>query len=110
MGGDRLLLSDLPERRTVRDASGTEWQVWEVHAMLEERRRSRERRQSRGPDRGRRTNAVDVAGLVRESLGGWLVFRSSGERRRLVPVPWHWETMSDEALVAALRDATHTRR
>ncbi len=110
MSNVRLLLTDLPHRRTLRDPAGEEWVVWEVHAALAERRASRERRRRRDAARDRRENVVDLAAVVRESLGGWLAFRGRRERRRVVPIPHGWESMSDDELLALLRSAPATLR
>jgi hypothetical protein len=37
---------------------------------------------------------------------GWLTFESKSERRRLAPIPPHWEDLSDAGLRALLKEAT----
>lgn len=36
--------------------------------------------------------------LPPEMRAGWLVFDSTGERRRLTPIPADWETLPDQRL------------
>ena len=59
--------------RTFTDRSGVEWQVWDVRPAY----------------RGM-TNA--------DLEGGWLVFRSEFDKRRLCPIPAEWENYSVEQL------------
>ena len=59
--------------RTFTDRSGVEWQVWEVRPAY----------------RGM-TNA--------DLKGGWLVFQSEFDKRRLCPIPTDWESLSVEEL------------
>ena len=87
--------------RTFRDTHGQEWEVWEVHPTLTERRVSTqpvlvERRRN---DQGR-------VSLPRQMRTGWLAFQSTAERRRVVPPPDSWEAMSDAELVDLLQQAT----
>jgi hypothetical protein len=97
-------LSDMAYR-TFRDASGVEWQVWEVHPTLAERRVLRERRAAaRGVPERRIRNEPRTA--VRNDLRyGWLAFRSRVERRRRAPIPPGWEAFSDEELSEVLERA-----
>ena len=86
--------------REIRDAHGVRWEVWQVTPTMAERR-------------------ADVVGLLylkkerrlRVALrvllgaafrGGWLAFKSSDERRRLVPFPREWNTFSDSQLLGLL--------
>ena len=95
--------------RTVSDADGTEWQIWEVKPVWTERRAADRRSpdsQGQPPSEERRTNtdrrgAFDPA-RPRISPGlesGWLAFASSTERRRIAPAPQGWEDLPDDALV-----------
>jgi hypothetical protein len=76
--------------RSVLDAAGVAWQVWEVRPSWA----------------GRTTPAKGVpsVGATRPSLaphleGGWLAFQSArGERRRIVPIPAGWETLDEPGL------------
>lgn len=89
--------------RTFSDSRGIEWTVWEVvpHGIKVDApdRRSQVRRvqadEHDGAERRRRQRRLGIApGLE----GGWLVFRSKGERRRLAPVPVDWDYVDDTAL------------
>jgi len=39
--------------------------------------------------------------------GGWLVFQSAREKRRLVPIPPGWASMSDAQLLELLGRSTY---
>lgn len=100
--------------RTFTDRTGTHWDVWDVVPQWADRRTGNERRrvkledvpdppvldQRRGDER--RTGALpDVAPRVKighDFSGGWLAFESRGERRRLSPIPPHWESAPDSEL------------
>jgi hypothetical protein len=90
------------DTRTFVDVMGTEWQVWEVYPRLIERRLLRERRAARRGSEERRQVPVGRPTLPRQILGGWLAFQCKHERRRLLPVPDEWETLSDRDLQALL--------
>jgi hypothetical protein len=99
--------------RTFTDASGLEWQVWEVHPgafvpdaapdrreapapepVIERRSGTEQRRQPRHP------------ALVRPGFeAGWLCFQAGPAVRRLAPVPPDWELASDAELEAYCRRA-----
>lgn len=81
------------------DADGVQWEAWEAHPCLLERRANRERRNAArgGPDRRRRA----LPGYQR----GWLVFRSESGRRRLRVIPEGWWAYSEEGLRALLEKA-----
>ncbi len=94
--------------RTFRDPNGTEWQVWSVvpgARTSEERRAGFDRRspdpvlRARGGDRrehpDRRRPAV---ALPPQLLEGWLIFEAPGERRRLTPIPPHWDALPEPDL------------
>jgi hypothetical protein len=72
--------SNLMSHRTMRDSAGVEWNVWDVKPGILDRV-------------GRRLT-------LRPSMaGGWLAFESStGEKRRLTPVPDGWEEFPDAKL------------
>jgi hypothetical protein len=84
--------------RTFRDSSGVEWQVWEVHPTLAERRLSQERRQGGRTTRERRVKYQPRAITRADLMLGWLAFKSAHERRRRAPIPPDWESFSDEEL------------
>ena len=81
--------------RSFRDASGVEWQVWEVHPSLAERRAHRDRRADRREVSDRRRVQLPRADLPEDLRQGWLAFRSAFERRRRTPIPPGWESLSD---------------
>src|SRR5213078_4326673 len=72
--------------RHFRDEAGVEWKVFLT---------------ARGSDAVSREHSLPEA-----FRGGWLVFESAGEKRRLAPVPANWETRSDDALAALCAKAS----
>lgn len=98
--------------RTFTDAQGTEWQVWDVspHALEEDRRSGDDRRTPPPGERDPERRAPDErrAGEERRSRPrlvvradqekGWLVFERAGEKRRLIPIPAGWQTLSEQEL------------
>lgn len=95
--------------RTFVDGNGSYWQVWDSQPTKMERRMSADRRQPRyyawggterrsGTDR-RTTNQRRI--ILSEGYGaGWLTFESLSEKRRLIPIPAHWEDLSQGELRA----------
>jgi len=93
--------------RTFVDGNGSYWQVWDSQPTKMERRMSADRRQPRyyawggterrsGTDR-RTTNQRRI--ILSEGYGaGWLTFESLTEKRRLIPIPAHWEDLSQAEL------------
>ena len=70
--------------REFSDDAGTPWQVVQVE-----------------PD-----SAGDRPDLLPPSMrGGWLVFDSRGERRRLSPVPADWESLPEQRLLMLCESA-----
>lgn len=92
--------------REFRDERGRTWQVCDVRPMYIERRSGIDRRRTARPGkpdrRQRRQPRMMVAPRFR---GGWLVFDTRGERRRLGPIPQGWEYWDDHELRSLLRDA-----
>jgi hypothetical protein len=88
--------------RTFRDAAGAEWQVWEVHPTLAERRVLRERRTAARGAPERRTRNEPRTGVRHDLRYGWLAFRSRAERRRRAPIPPGWESFADDELRTVL--------
>ena len=102
--------------RTFVDDKGVPWEVWEVRPQWADRRVGLDRRtrsaddgdvdppvleQRRTPDRRK----GESTGLRRVKLAdgfsdGWLTFESGPERRRLSPIPAHWELAPAEELSA----------
>lgn len=91
--------------RAFRDSSSVEWEVWEVRPTLLDR-----------PVFDRRAEPRDGAPRTEEWLlpkagmsQGWLLFESSTEKRRLVPIPEDWSEMSEEQLELLCGQATPVR-
>lgn len=106
--------------RTFADRNGSYWQVWDSLPTRVERRSEKvERRRPRtlpwngaerraGSDR-RVTNQRRI--LLTQGFGsGWLTFESLLEKRRLNPIPSHWETMSEPDLRALCEKARRVER
>jgi hypothetical protein len=72
--------------RHFRDEAGVEWKVFLT---------------ARGSDAVSREHSLPEA-----FRGGWLVFESAGEKRRLAPVPANWDTLSNDALAALCAKAS----
>lgn len=106
--------------RAFTDANGILWQVWEVIPQWADRRNGTARRgaddradvdgpvleQRRVPDR--RRGLPDRFPRVRLGNGldgGWLAFESTGERRRLSPIPSGWDQASESELERLCRRA-----
>lgn len=97
--------------REYKDASGVTWQVWHVvpttrttaHVVANERRKRTDADFS--GDR-RRKQFTLTPGME----GGWLCFESSGEKRRLAPVPEDWESCGDAVLAGYLASAAPVSR
>ena len=94
--------------RTFVDRDGAYWQVWDSQPTKVERRVSdadRRRRQNfpwRGSERrsgmDRRTVSQRRITLSEGYGRGWLTFESLQEKRRLIPIPAHWEDCSQAEL------------
>jgi hypothetical protein len=97
--------------REYTDASGVTWQVWHVvpttrsavPTVSNERRKQSEADYS--GDR-RRKQFTLTPGME----GGWLCFESTGEKRRLAPVPSDWDSCGDEILGKYLSSAAPVSR
>lgn len=111
--------------RTFVDTVGVPWQVWEVRPQWTDRRTSGERRvhslddddvdppvleRRRNLDR-RKGDGVNLrrVKLSEGFSGGWLIFESERERRRLSPIPSDWENVPAEQLSALCSRATPPR-
>ena len=94
--------------RTFVDRDGAYWQVWDSQPTKVERRvteADRRRRQNfpwRGSERrsgmDRRTVSQRRITLSEGYGSGWLTFESLNEKRRLIPIPAHWEDSSQAEL------------
>jgi hypothetical protein len=106
------------------DKKGETWDVWLVLPTSAERRRverraaanagdssyAGEERRGRVPDR-RMTRAARRSPIDKEFSNGWLCFEShSGEKRRLVPVPENWESLSVPELLKLCSEAKRVVR
>ncbi|HEX4682433.1 MAG TPA: hypothetical protein VH277_06995 [Gemmatimonadaceae bacterium] len=70
--------------REFADANGVQWKVW---------------------------NTIPIAtGVAGSMQNGWLTFASSGERRRLAPIPAGWEAAAPERLCLYCDDAERLPR
>jgi hypothetical protein len=111
--------------RSFRDASGREWEAWDVIPRLAERR-VEQRRQDETPaadapqmetseEAERRVrNERRQVGQRRVMLGGlergWLCFEHATEKRRLAPIPPDWPRCDDERLDRYCQAAKPIRR
>jgi hypothetical protein len=103
------------------DDKGESWDVWLVLPTSAERRKverraaagagsggnayAGEERRGRIPDR-RMSRSGPRSPIDKEYNQGWLCFESSsGEKRRLVPVPEKWEQMTSPELIKLCRTA-----
>ena len=94
--------------RTFVDRDGSYWQVWDSQPTKVERRASAtDRRTTRylpwdGTERrsglDRRVTTQRRITLSEGYGSGWLTFESLEEKRRLTPIPAHWEELSQGEL------------
>lgn len=94
--------------RSFRTADGVPWQVWNVVPGLRnaaERRAGYDRRSPdpviryAGPERrASRDRRQPPQFLSAHLAAGWLAFESPTEKRRLAPIPQHWEQLADAEL------------
>jgi hypothetical protein len=106
--------------RTFVDRDGSYWQVWDSQPTKVERRIASEdrRRQKLFPWREaerrtgneRRTTTQRRITLSEGYGGGWLTFESLSEKRRLIPIPSHWEDMSQGELRVLCEKAKRVAR
>lgn len=76
--------------RSIKDATGTQWTVFEV------------KKQGAPGDRW--------TYLPTEYGNGWLCFESGNSKKRLTPVPEHWREATDEELRRMLAQAQAVNR
>ena len=96
--------------RQFRDASGSLWDVWDVHPTATERRRN-ERRDGQRRHRERRNREESrVVGVPTDLCLGWLAFQTGRQRRRLAPIPLDWISMPEEDLRVLKERATPSER
>jgi hypothetical protein len=80
--------------------------VWQVHPAAAERRFSQRRVEEeermdaaeRRSGLERRAERLTRAHVAAEFAYGWLCFETSGEKRRLAPVPEGWDRADDETI------------
>ena len=82
--------------REYRDLDGRSWMVWSVAAKFSPVRSPTDRRVAPSRQQPERRSLEDRRGAspAAEWLQGWLCFQTSGEKRRLAPVPQGWEQSS----------------
>lgn len=102
--------------------NGTQWEVWAVIPTSQERRQTQRRKVSsalsgyRGPERrisvDRRREDSHGKTLVSPGFEhGWLCFEStSGEKRRLAPIPDGWDSATPEKLWGWCESASEVPR
>lgn len=101
--------------RSFRTAEGVQWQVWNVvpgPKDVPERRIGYDRRSPdpvfryTGPERrGSRDRRQPAPLLSRQLAAGWLTFECPTEKRRLAPIPEHWDELSENELERLCRSA-----
>lgn len=101
--------------RSFIDSAGVEWEVWEVVPRgmsldAPERRQAERRTPAVAPRRPEQRYRERRLGLASALSGGWLVFRSATDRRRLVPVPSGWMELSERDLERYCRSAVSMSR
>ena len=106
--------------RTFVDRDGAYWQVWDSQPTKVERRVSAEDRrrpkflpwngQERRTGTDRRTTHQRRITLSEGYGAGWLTFESLNEKRRLIPIPSHWEDFSQAELRALCEKARKIAR
>jgi hypothetical protein len=96
----------MPHRSFV-DDTGRQWDAWNVTPEKVERRTSKPSVKLPFPDR-RKTSEVRVK-IGTALARGWLCFETSGEKRRLSPIPPGWDSLSDNELAALCKQAVAAR-
>lgn len=84
------------------DATGEEWQAYDVTPPVDERRRYDRRSSAQAAEDERRSSdrrlSVGRVSRLTSRAEGWLCFERGGERRRLSPIPKDWLRATDEQL------------
>jgi hypothetical protein len=93
------------EHRTVVDAGGVVWDVWEVQPASNEKRREEHPVPPEGVPERRAPRS-----RVAPKRAGWLAIQNETERRRVVPAPTDWREMTDDELSAVVAAAAGTGR
>jgi len=89
--------------RTLADAEGRKWQVWDVHPT----RMRRGATEELGTEERAGLRSAVMLPVTLQS--GWLAFQCDGDSRRLAPIPPDWESMPDHTLIALITFATQSR-
>ena len=85
--------------RQFRDASGAQWDVWDVHPQDALQRTSYDRRNLERAGRPEVSPASERSAVVDPLLeDGWLCFQSGPVRRRFAPIPPAWAELPDAVL------------
>ncbi len=77
---------------------GQEWQVWDTRPAIPSPNVDASDATHAGPPSDK---VADFSRFSKKREGGWLTFTTPHERRRLSPIPDHWES-ADEASLRAL--------
>lgn len=98
--------------REFRTADGRDWAVWSVSPEYAERRAgdAPDTAQLAAERRAHTNYRVPLSGAL---TNGWLCFETTGEKRRLAPVPESWARLSDAGLIELCERAArveHTGR
>ena len=98
--------------REFRDQRDVLWHVWEIQASSIERRLRDDETKRPATERRLTPSSPRFRPSNPQLMAGWLAFESSLGKRRLFPVPDHWEVMSEDELIALLGQAipAETRR
>jgi hypothetical protein len=86
--------------REFRDERGRKWTVSQVIPERRDRRSGADRRARARESADRRKLQLLGAHIGGDLAKGWLVFVTSGERRRYAPLPDQWIDASDDQLRA----------
>lgn len=93
--------------RTFADEHGKSWEIWDVRPERVERRGVERRQEMEKPWAGPERRGADDRRQVRQFRvrldyplsEGWLVFKSDEQKRRLAPIPPHWESLRGQELI-----------
>lgn len=101
--------------RSFRTAEGVLWQVWNVIPGVRDEAERRTGYDRRSPDpviryagperRGAADRRQPPIFLSPQLASGWLAFESPTEKRRLAPIPQHWERLPEAELERLCRNA-----
>jgi hypothetical protein len=95
--------------RSFRDKQGRAWDAWEVVPTAVERRMAGIAAWTKPAEDRRKVEESRVL-VPTELQRGWLAFQSGTERRRLTPIPDHWDILPDARLEELLEQAGRRTR